>query len=97
MRINAKYSHLNGEEYLIVHKPALWREVQDVIDGVDAMACKTKVSKEKKMVGRMLYSPAGHECSVQNWTGGVWLGRAAKHVLGNGQRAAFARYLRASG
>ena len=51
MRINAKYSHLNGEEYLIVHKPALWREVQDVIDGVDAMACKTKVSK----------SPAGNE------------------------------------
>ena len=57
MQIGAKYSHLNGEEYLIVHKPALWREVQDVIASVDALACKTKVSKEKTMPGRMLYSP----------------------------------------
>lgn len=41
MQIGAKYSHLNGEEYLLVHKPALWQEVQDVIAGVDAAACKT--------------------------------------------------------
>ena len=33
MRIGAKYSHLNGEEYLLVHRPALWQEVQDVIAG----------------------------------------------------------------
>ena len=59
MQIGAKYSHLNGEEYLIVHKPALWREVQCVIAGIDALACKTKVSKEKTMPGRMLYSPPG--------------------------------------
>jgi len=58
MRIGAKYSHLNGEEYLLVHKPELWREVQDVISGVNAAACKTKVSKEKTMRGRLLYSPA---------------------------------------
>ncbi len=57
MKIGAKYSHLNGEEYLLVHKPALWQEVQDVIAGVDAAVCKTKVSKEKTMTGRILYSP----------------------------------------
>ena len=57
MQIAAKYSHLNGEEYLLVHKPTLWQEVQDVISGVDAASCKTKVSKEKKMSGRVLYSP----------------------------------------
>ena len=57
MKIGAKYSHLNGEEYLLVHKPALWQEVQDVISGVDAAACKTKVSKEKTMPGQILYSP----------------------------------------
>jgi len=57
MRIGARYSHLNGEEYLLVHKPALWREVQDVIASVDAAACKTKVSKEKTKTGRILYSP----------------------------------------
>ncbi len=59
MQIGAKYSHLNGEEYLIVHKPALWREIQCVIAGIDTLSCKTKVSKEKTIPGRMLYSPPG--------------------------------------
>ena len=57
MRIGAKYSHLNGEEYLLVHRPKLWREVQAVIETVDAETCKTKVSKEKTMRGRLLYWP----------------------------------------
>ena len=57
MRIGVKYSHLNGEEYLLVHRGDLWCEVLAVIDAVDAEACKTKVSKEKTMRGRMLYSP----------------------------------------
>lgn len=57
MRIGARYSHLNGEEYLLVHRRELWREVQAVIAAVDAEACKTKVSREKTMRGRMLYSP----------------------------------------
>ena len=57
MRIAAKYSHMNGEEYLLVHKPDLWQEVCDAISSVDAEACKTKVSREKTMPGKMLYSP----------------------------------------
>ena len=57
MRIGATYSHLNGPEFLIVHHPALWEEVQEVIDAVDAEKCKTKVSGEKTMTGRLLYSP----------------------------------------
>jgi len=57
MRICETYSHLNGLEYLLVHKPELWQEIQDVIDDVDAEACKTKRSKEKRMVGKLLYSP----------------------------------------
>lgn len=28
MQIKARYSHLNGEEYLLVHRTALWEEVQ---------------------------------------------------------------------
>ena len=57
MRVGARYSHLNGEEYLLVHRKALWEEIQAVIAGVDAEACKTKVSREKTMPGRLLYSP----------------------------------------
>jgi hypothetical protein len=57
MKIIETYSHLNGLEFLIVHKPKLWKEIQKVISSVDAEKCKTKVSKEKGMVGKLLYSP----------------------------------------
>ena len=57
MRIVEHYSHLNGLEYLMVHKPALWDEIQQVIANVDATQFKTKVSKEKNMRGKMLYAP----------------------------------------
>lgn len=57
MKIAEKYSHLNGLEFLLVHKPSLWEEIQTVVSAVDAQKCKTKVSKEKTMKGKLLYSP----------------------------------------
>ncbi len=57
MKIVETYSHLNGKEYLLVHKPEIWREIQEVIDTVDGESCRTKVSREKNMNGRLLYSP----------------------------------------
>ncbi|MEP7174200.1 MAG: BglII/BstYI family type II restriction endonuclease [Aestuariivirga sp.] len=57
MRIVETYSHLNGLEYLMVHKPELWREIKDAIAEVDAHALRTKISKEKGMVGKALYAP----------------------------------------
>lgn len=57
MKISETYSHLNGLEFLLVHQPKLWKEIQDVITKVNAEACKTKVSKEKTMKGKLLYSP----------------------------------------
>ena len=57
MRIVEKYSHLNGHEFLLVHKPDLWNEIEKVISEIDAEACKTKVSKEKTKKGHLLYSP----------------------------------------
>lgn len=57
MKISETYSHLNGLEYLLVHKPLLWKEIQDVVAALDAAACRTKVSKEKTKAGRVLFSP----------------------------------------
>ena len=57
MRVVSRYSHLNGEEFLLVHQPTLWQEVFDVIESVDAEACRTKVSREKTKLGQLLYSP----------------------------------------
>lgn len=57
MKISETYSHLNGLEYLLVHKTTLWEEILTVISQVDAQACKTKISKEKTMQGKLLFSP----------------------------------------
>lgn len=57
MKIVETYSHLNGLEFLLVHKPDLWKEIQSVISTVNAEKCKTNVSKEKPMKGKLLYSP----------------------------------------
>ncbi|MBN2323945.1 MAG: restriction endonuclease [Spirochaetes bacterium] len=57
MKITEIYSHLNGLEFLIVHKETLWKEIQSVIKDVNANRCRTKVSKEKTMKGKLLYSP----------------------------------------
>jgi len=57
MKIAQKYSHLNGEEYLIVHHKELYTELKKVIKSIDAPKFKTKKSKEKTMTGKMLYSP----------------------------------------
>jgi len=57
LRIVETYSHLNGFEFLQVHKPNLWEEISTVIKTIDAKKCKTKVSKEKNKMGKLLYSP----------------------------------------
>lgn len=57
MNIAEKYSHLNGEEYLIVHHNSLYSEIKEVIKNVDADSLMTKKSKEKTMRGKMLYNP----------------------------------------
>lgn len=58
MKIGAKYSHLNGEEYLLVHHKNEYRELLSVIKAIDASRHKTKKSQEKNMMGKMLYSPS---------------------------------------
>lgn len=57
MRIVKYHSHLNGYEWLLVHHPQVWKEIKRVIRSIDAEKCKTKISKEKTMVGKLLYSP----------------------------------------
>jgi len=66
MKISETYSHLNGLEFLLVHKPKLWKEIQTVIASVDAQKCRTKVSKEKTMKGKLLYSPIDMNTAFKN-------------------------------
>ncbi len=57
MKVAAQYSHLNGLEYLLVHHPNLWEEINAVVAEVEANAHRTKVSREKRSAGKLLYSP----------------------------------------
>ena len=57
MKIAAKYSHMNGHEWLLVHARKTWPEIGRVVASVDANEHKTKASEEKGRAGEVLYSP----------------------------------------
>ncbi|HET7585817.1 MAG TPA: BglII/BstYI family type II restriction endonuclease [Gemmatimonadaceae bacterium] len=58
MRVVEVYSHLNGREHIVVHHPSVWHEIQQVIQGIDAAACRTKKSREARKARQgLLYSP----------------------------------------
>ena len=57
MRIAKKHSHLNGEEWLLVHEKDTYQEIVSVVEAIDAEKCRTKISKEKSRKGKSLYSP----------------------------------------
>lgn len=89
MKIAAHNSHLNGLEYLIVHKPDLWEEIRAVIGEVDAEVCRTKISAEKTKRGKTLYSPIDMNTEFKNrfvsrdWQvsrTAYWVTEDAKHI-----------------
>jgi len=55
--IVATYSHKHGREFIGERHSSELTEIYDVIESVQADRFKTKISKEKTMVGRELYSP----------------------------------------
>lgn len=58
MRIVGVYSFNNGKSVVNKRYPDLLKQVTSAIIKIDASTCKTKVSKEKTMTGKKLYSPA---------------------------------------
>lgn len=55
MEIIYEYSHLGGSEILRVRFPSIEKEIYEIIANVNVK--KSKISKEKTMRGRELYSP----------------------------------------
>lgn len=73
MKIARMYSHLNGHEHILVHKPHVWDEISETISELDAEACRTKVSREKRMCGKLLYSPTDlNACFKAEFTARGW-------------------------
>lgn len=57
MKIAARYSFNNGIAQVNERFPALLSEIEDAIRSIDAQKHRTKQSKEKTKMGKMLYSP----------------------------------------
>ncbi|MCY4475775.1 MAG: BglII/BstYI family type II restriction endonuclease [Chloroflexi bacterium] len=58
MRIVETYSHLGGEEFLLVRCPALLQEVKDTIESVDVTDCAKSVLDSDVQLRRKSVSPA---------------------------------------
>jgi hypothetical protein len=65
MRIAQLYSHLNGHEWLLVHRPDIWNEIRATIEAVDAESCRTKVSQEIRTRDKLFYSPVDMNASFK--------------------------------
>ncbi|MEQ9229422.1 MAG: BglII/BstYI family type II restriction endonuclease, partial [Cyclobacteriaceae bacterium] len=57
MKIGAQYSHLNGFEWIQYHQKDMWDEMVGIIENINAEDFRTKISKEKTMRGKKLFSP----------------------------------------
>jgi len=57
MEIVAEFSFKNGKEFIEKRHKAELKEIKKLISSVDASPLKTKISKEKTMMGKALYSP----------------------------------------
>ena len=66
MIIAQEYNHLNAKEFLQIHHRATYKEIVDVINSIDVEKHRTKVSGEKTMAGKMLYSPSALNLEIKN-------------------------------
>ena len=57
MKMSQWYSHLNGIEFLIVHKKNILIELENIIAAVNASDAFNKISKEKNKIGRRFRQP----------------------------------------
>ncbi len=58
MIVAGEYSFNGGGEYIRTNFPKLLTEIVSCIRAIDKASCKTKISEERTMPGRVLYSPA---------------------------------------
>lgn len=57
MEIIAEFSFKSGRQFISKHHSTELQEAKDVVSSLDATKLKTKISKEKTMKGKKLYSP----------------------------------------
>lgn len=66
MIVAGRFSFNNGEDAVNSKYPHLLEEIEEAIGGIDAEEHRTKVSTEKTMMGRMLFSPSSLNRAFKN-------------------------------
>lgn len=66
MKIANFYSHLNGYEYMLVHKKEQWEQIQNAIKSIEANEF-TKISKAKPSFGKTLYDQKAINKQFENY------------------------------
>jgi hypothetical protein len=66
MRIVGIFSFKDGARYVEKNYPGLLKEIRGVLAAVSAKAHRTKESKEKTMLGRMLYNPSALNSTIKS-------------------------------
>lgn len=65
MLITKKYSFKNGEQFIKKNHPEELEEVMQAIENVNAADCLSKISEEKTMRGKLLFSPVDFNKAIK--------------------------------
>lgn len=65
MKIIQKYSYKKGEEFIKKNRPRELKEILTAISKTNAADCMLKVSEEKTMRGRLLFSPVAFNKQIK--------------------------------
>ncbi|MER8280477.1 BglII/BstYI family type II restriction endonuclease [Acinetobacter baumannii] len=66
LRVVAEFDFNGGKDFVEKNFPRELAELKQAIANVDASVLRTKESKEKTMMGAMLYSPVGINSAIKN-------------------------------
>ncbi len=81
------YSHLNGEEFLLVRRKAAYREIREVVSAINVDACRTKISRERTMSGKRLISPKELNAQFKtHFRARDWLEQTYRYYLATDRR-----------
>lgn len=67
MKIAQKYSYKKGEEFLKKNHPKELKEVSAAIENTNAANCMLKISEEKTMKGKLLFSPVEFNNQIKSY------------------------------
>ncbi len=87
MRIAEMHSHLNGLEFMLIHKSSLWAEIRNIVEHVSAVP-EVNAYPHRELLQRTRVDAAGITMQLEKLFGGnAWSGRTHLNPGGIALRA----------